>query len=201
MGIIKKSLKLCVFIVLFSCTSNKKYIALSNDISRCIEERVKQDPIYIENFNLKTFFEEFELIMIDNNLLEGNSKNDYLSLFFKLKNDSIDRSQFKTFITKVKRINNYELIQNSININNTPFECNRFLIEKSNLQLNSELSDYYNIITSFFQNGTIRNNWEINIKMLKSIPLKLFDNINYKLPIMVLAYDNLLSFEVSNSVK
>lgn len=195
---IKNSLIAVTFLLIFSCKSNETYTVLNNEISHCIKERVKQDPIYKENYNLVVFLEEVENIMLNNNLLEGKDKTNYIDLFMKLKDKSISQNQLTLFVKELKVIENYMILQNSININNTPFECNRFLIEKNKLNL-SDLAKFHNALTQYFKNGTIKNDWELNSKMIKSLPNEIFEIINYRLPIIVLTHDNILLLNEDNS--
>ncbi|CAL2089619.1 hypothetical protein [Tenacibaculum sp. 190524A02b] len=193
--LVKNSIILLLFFSITSCRSQGNYKLLDKELDYCIIERVKQEIklnfVDKETFTLTDFSNRIEKLLIENKLLRDKSKESYKRLFLSLQGKTYNNDNYKLFTTKVKKDSDYDVLKNSISVHNTPFECNRFLIDKNGLSTNSELSEYYSLLTSYFENGTVSDDWELNQKILKSIPKNLFNNINYRLPIIVLIYDNI----------
>ena len=179
-------------LMLYSCKSTPDVSKLNIDIRKCLEVRSKK--ISDGQVNLFNSYQKIEEKLIKEDFLKDNTKSSYYKLFNEFeKSFEGDIESTQKYIILYKLINNdienYYLI-NSISSFLTPFECNRFMIEKNSLNTSEYYSDYYSVLMRFVNSDSI-SDWALNNELLNSTPDREFSNIIYRTPIISLIYENL----------
>lgn len=182
--------KLILFFLIAACSISKK--TDKSIIKECLDDYKQKSLHYIKDFSIYKSYLLLEKSLIDRGLLKKNDKESYIKLLEKIKLNDDKMLLLKKQLSD--EIEHFDLLAHPTTFNG-PFNCVKYYLINGDLDKN-KTSAYLKHFDKLLIEDT-----KSNINAINNTPNYLFNEFDFRLPILATIYLKLYNIDGSGKVK